>query len=67
MNFQAYCFACEKKVSALTILDKAGLWQALDSGADIEVMHTSDKGDHRWKLNREEREHLRKIRAEGQS
>jgi hypothetical protein len=44
MNFQAYCFACEKRVSALTILDKEGLWKALDSGADIEVMHTSDKG-----------------------
>jgi hypothetical protein len=65
MNFQAYCFVCEKKVSALTILEKAGLWQALDNGADIEVMHTS--GDHRWKLNRDERARLRQIRAEGQA
>ncbi len=44
MNSQAYCFACGKRVSALTILDKEGLWKALDSGADIEVMQTSDKG-----------------------
>jgi hypothetical protein len=67
MNFQAYCYACEKKVSALTILDEAGLWQALDDGADIEVMHTSDKGDHRWRLNREERERLGRIRVERKS
>jgi hypothetical protein len=65
MTFLAYCFACEKRVSALTILDKEGLRAALVNGASIEVMHTSDKGeDHRWKLNREERERLRKILSE---
>jgi hypothetical protein len=65
MSFQAYCFACEKKVSAITILDKEGLWQALDHDADIEVMHISEKGDHRWKLNQYEKERLREIKAEG--
>ena len=44
MNFQAYCFVCEKRVSALTILDKEGLWKALDSGADVEVIHTGVRG-----------------------
>jgi hypothetical protein len=43
-------------------LDKEGLWKALDSGADIEVMHPSDKGDLRWMLNRQEKERLRQIR-----
>jgi len=43
-NFQAYCFVCEKRVSALTILDKEGLWKALDSGADVEVIHTGVRG-----------------------
>jgi hypothetical protein len=46
MNLQAYCFACEKRVGPVTILDKERLWKALDGGADIEVMHTSDEGDH---------------------
>jgi hypothetical protein len=36
-NALTYCFAFEKKVSALTILDKEGLWQALNNDADIEV------------------------------
>jgi len=64
MTFLAYCFACEKRVSALTILDEEGLRQAADNDADIEVMHTSDKGDHRWMLNRQEKERLREILAE---
>ena len=42
MKFQAYCFACEKRLSAPTILDKEGLWKALDSGADIEVRSSPD-------------------------
>jgi hypothetical protein len=43
-------------------LDTEGLWKALDSRADIEVMHPSDKGDLRWMLNRQEKERLRQIR-----
>jgi hypothetical protein len=39
--------------------------RALDRDADIEVMHTTEKGDHRWKLNRYEKENLRKKKAEG--
>jgi len=66
MTFQAYCFKCEKKVQVATNLDGGELWQALDSGADIEVMHVSDnEGDHFWKLNHEEKEHLRGQRAKG--
>ena len=42
MKSKAYCFACEKRVSAPTILDKEGLWEALDSGADIEVRSSPD-------------------------
>jgi len=65
MTFQAYCFECQKKVTAGTMLDGDVLWQSLNSGADIEVMHITEKGDHRWKLNHYEKENLRKKRADG--
>jgi hypothetical protein len=65
MILQAYCPECERKVTAMTLLHVDVLWQSLDSGADIEVMHTTEKGDHRWKLNNYERENLRKKKAEG--
>jgi hypothetical protein len=58
MSFVAYCFICEKKVTAHTLLDAAKLLVALANHYDVEVMHTSDSGDHRWKLNREERARL---------
>jgi hypothetical protein len=65
MTFQAYCYVCEKTVHAGTILSDEDLWQALESGADVEVMHVSDKGDHLWKLNREERANLLKNKTGG--
>jgi hypothetical protein len=65
MILQAYCPECEKKVTAMTLFHVDLLWQSLDSGADVEVMHTTEKGDHRWKLNKDERENLRKKKAEG--
>jgi hypothetical protein len=64
MSFLAYCFRCEKKVTAHTLLDAAKLLVALGNEFDVEVMHTSDSGDHRWKLNRQEKatllNHIRK-------
>lgn len=64
MSFLAYCFRCEKKVTAHTLLDAAKLLVALANEYDVEVMHTSDSGDHRWKLNSQEKakllSHIRK-------
>jgi hypothetical protein len=49
----------EKSPDATNLVGEE-LWQALEDGADIEVMHVSDgDGDYLWKLNREEGEHLR--------
>ena len=48
----------------MTILDGKELRSALNCNAEVEVMHTTD-GDHRWKLNRYEKESLRKKIAEG--
>jgi hypothetical protein len=58
MSFVAYCFICEKKVTADTLLDAPKLLVALANHYDVEVMHTSDRGDHRWKLNRDEKARL---------
>jgi hypothetical protein len=65
MIYIAYCPECEKKVTAITLLGGDALWQSLDSGAEVEVMHTSESGDHRWKLNKYEKENLRKEKAKG--
>jgi hypothetical protein len=58
MSFLAYCFICEKKVTAHTLLDAASLLSALSNDDNIEVMHTSENGDHCWRLNREEKVNL---------
>ena len=58
MTVQAYCPYCEKTVSAYTLLGGDELRLALDSNGDIQVMHTPGPGDHIWRLNRQEKEHL---------
>jgi hypothetical protein len=58
MFFVVYCFRCEKKASAHTLLDAARLLLALANDDDVEVMHLSDNGEHRWKLNRQEKAKL---------
>jgi hypothetical protein len=64
LSFVAYCFRCEKKVTAHTLLDAAKLLVALANEYDVEVVHTADSGDHRWKLNQQEKatllNHIRK-------
>jgi hypothetical protein len=61
MSFVAYCFRCEKKVTAHTMLDGNDLLSALRGDTDVEVIHVSDdSGDHRWNLNRGEKDHLLK-------
>lgn len=65
MNFQAYCFKCEKSVTAYSILDEGEFWSAMGKDEEIEVMHVAEDGDHRWKLNEHERGKLRRDRAKG--
>lgn len=65
MNVQAYCFKCEKKVTVFSILAADQFWSAIETNGEIEVMHTADDGDHRWKLNQDEKTNLRIARAEG--
>jgi len=59
MSFVAYCFRCEKKVTAHTMLDGNDLLSALRGDSGVEVIHVSnDSGDHRWKLNAQEKTNL---------
>jgi hypothetical protein len=45
---------------ASTILDSDELLSALEDNADVEVFHPANSaGEHRWKLDEEEKQHLR--------
>ena len=59
MTFQANCPDCKKTVTALPLLGGNDPRLALDSDEDVEVMHTTENGDHRWSLNKQEKENLR--------
>lgn len=64
----AYCFMCEKKVSVSPAnLIEADFWAAIESGpeVDVEVMHLTAGPDHKWKLNKQEKENLRNAKARG--
>jgi hypothetical protein len=61
-TIQAYCFRCEKTVSAHFLLSAIDLSQVLRIDEDIEVMHSAEDGDHRWKLTYEEKQKLREAR-----
>jgi hypothetical protein len=50
-------------VTALPMLDNSELKPALDSNADVRVMHIAPGGDHVWSLNDQEKENLRKTIA----
>jgi hypothetical protein len=45
------------------MLENSELKTALDSNADIEVMHITAVGDHIWSLNNQEKENLRNTIA----
>ena len=66
MNIQVYCLKCRRTVTVHSILPEDEFWLALDKDADIEVMHVSRHGDHRWTLSELEKDNLRRKRAEGQ-
>ena len=65
MTFLAYCSRCEKTVTAMTLQRREEINSALASDGDITVMHVAENDDHEWKLNRYEREHLRRMIADG--
>ena len=63
ISLHAYCPYCKKTVTALPMLDNSELKPALDSNADVKVMHITPAGDHIWSLNHQEKENLRNAIA----
>jgi hypothetical protein len=61
----AFCPACKKRVTVLPILSEIEFWQALDNDQEIEVMHVSENGDHRWNVTNRDKRNLRNARARG--
>ena len=59
MPFLSYCGECQESVTAFPVLDGVELQQKLSTDAEIEVMHVSDVGGHKWMLSKHEKEHLR--------
>jgi hypothetical protein len=54
----------------MTLLGGADLDRALENDGDVEVMHMTagiHEGDHKWRLNREEKATLKKWRAESRA
>jgi hypothetical protein len=63
ISLRAYCPGCKKTVTALPMLDNSELKWAVNSNADVRVMHITPAGDHIWSLNNQEKDNLRNIIA----
>jgi hypothetical protein len=64
-SIQAVCDKCKKTVDAKPLLSENELWEALNKGDEIEVMHLADDVHHTWKLTGQDKDSLRKARAAG--
>lgn len=62
---QAVCDVCKRAVDAKPLLSENELWEALNKGEEIEVMHLAGDAHHTWKLTGQEKDNLRKARAAG--
>lgn len=62
----AYCESCKKLVTVVPLFTKPQAIQAFQTGAGLDVMHTAASGhDHRWPLDKRDRERLRKALTRG--
>ena len=64
-TIQGVCGVCKKTVEAKTVLSEDKLWEALNKGDEIEVMHLAGDVHHTWKLTGQDKDNLRKARAAG--
>lgn len=64
-SIRAVCDKCKKTVDAKPLLSENELWEAMNKGAEIEVMHLAGDDQHIWKLTGQDKENLRKARAAG--
>jgi hypothetical protein len=63
--FLAHCNTCNKEVSALPLLNRSDLLMALQSEADVRVMHVVTERDHIWSLNSQDKHKLSDAIAKG--
>jgi len=63
--FLAFCPECKQQVTATALFTRAEAKEALTTGAELEVMHATDS-DHRWYLDEQERENLRRRIGTGE-
>jgi hypothetical protein len=54
----AFCPACKRRLTVFPVLSEKEFWQAVDNDQEIEVMHLSENGDHRWKLTNRDKQNL---------
>jgi len=65
ISFLALCPKCNQQVTATPLFTRAEAKEALSTGAELEVMHATDS-DHRWYLDEQERENLRRRIGTGE-
>ena len=65
INFSARCDICKKTVTALLLLRREELPEAVDKKRVIRAMHTAPDGDHIWSLTDKEKADLRNALADG--
>lgn len=61
----AFCPTRKRRLTVLHVLSENEFWQTVDNGQEIEVMHLSESGDHRWKLTERDKRNLLNARARG--
>ena len=62
-SIRVVCDKCKKTVDAKPLLSANELWEALNKGDEIEVMHLADDVHHTWKLTGQDKDSLRRARA----
>jgi hypothetical protein len=61
----ALCPVCKRRLTVLPVLSEKKFWRALDNDEEIEVMHLSESGDHRWKLTDRDKQNVLNAKARG--
>ena len=61
----ALCPVCKRRLTVLPVLSEKELWKAVDNDQEIEVMHPSENGDHRWKLTDRDKQNLLNDKTRG--
>lgn len=64
-SFRAKCGICGQIVTAVPMLDREQLKEALAQNTQVQMMHTATQGDHVWNLGDQDKANLRNQFANG--